>query len=74
MYIIHIMNFKFHIWTLKFDIWIWKLLFQLFKKIFEFENFDIFYLNSKSLFDLKFDIWIVNYFESKYYYFNLENY
>jgi hypothetical protein len=42
--------------NLKIIIWIWKVLFE----------YEFFYLNSKSLFDLKIDIWILNhYFKSK---------
>jgi hypothetical protein len=43
---------------------IWKFLFQLFKTLFTFEILIwiwCFYLNSKILFDLKIDIWILNY-------------
>jgi hypothetical protein len=66
MHIVHIMNLEINIWTLKFVIQIWNLIFHFLKTLFEFDFFQLniifFYLNFKSLIDLKFDIWILNYY------------
>ncbi len=67
------LNFKLLFWilkiitsSLKINNWVEKWTLQFWIFLFEYENWhfnsEIFYLNSKNFYDLKIDIWILNYY------------